>query len=62
MRFFETVTALNIIGIILFILGAVLVFGAKKLSANQKNPHAEILIKLLGLGLAISAFLLIIFG
>lgn len=60
MRFFEEMTTLNILGIVLLALGAALTFTSKKIAAKLDKPHREIAFMFIGLAVVIAGFLLII--
>ncbi len=62
MHFFSSITAMDIIGLVLLAVGAVLNFAAKPLSRFVKpdGVYVPLIIKTAGLGLVIVAFLMII--
>jgi len=62
MRFFAEITVLNIVGIVLLVLGAVLTFASKKFAEKLEKPQRELAVKGIGLALVIAGFLMVIFG
>jgi hypothetical protein len=62
MHFFSTVTTMNIIGLVLLAIGAVLNFATKPIAklVKSKSIYVPLIIKTAGLVLVIFAFLMII--
>ncbi|MEI6100922.1 MAG: hypothetical protein WCP73_03695 [Eubacteriales bacterium] len=62
MHFFSTITTMNIVGLVLLAIGAVINFATNKIAKLIKSDkiYVPIIIKTIGLVLVIFAFLMII--
>lgn len=62
MHFFSSITTMNIVGLVLLVIGAVFNFATKPLARLVKSDsiYVPLVIKSIGLGLVIIAFLMII--
>ncbi len=59
MDFFNGITPAGIIGFILLIAGAVVTFASRRIARNMPQKHADMIVKFIGLGVAIVGFLLV---
>lgn len=59
MEFFANITIVQVIGLIMLVAGAVLSFTAKRIAKGFRYEHTDLVLKFVGLGVAIAGFLMI---
>ncbi|MEA5004042.1 MAG: hypothetical protein VB081_11135 [Christensenella sp.] len=59
MDFFTHITSLQIFALVLLAVGAVISFTAKRIARRFSYEHADVVWKFIGLGCAVTGFLLV---
>lgn len=59
MEFVRNIDAIDIVGLVFLVVGALLTFLSKKITARAEFRYAELIVKLVGLGLVIAALFLV---
>ncbi len=59
MEFFANITPIQILGLVLLGAGAVLSFTAKRIALRFSHAHADMVCRMIGLGVVIAGFVII---
>ncbi|MBC5646896.1 hypothetical protein [Christensenella tenuis] len=59
MEFFANITIVQVIGLVVLAAGAVFSFTAKHIAKRFRYEHTDLVLKFVGLGVAIAGFLMI---
>ncbi|MEA4854560.1 MAG: hypothetical protein VB082_09875 [Christensenella sp.] len=62
MGFFQNITGLQIVALVLLAVGAAVSFGAKAIAKHFQYRHADLVWKFVGLGIVIAGFIMVFAG